>query len=385
MNVAPYASTLKLMRLLQSGTRTEELMTLPAREGDNAHLLMRMALLFNIYGKTGQAWELQHEALQLRRHYSMAADRTPAAIRLLLILKAGFMLDNTPVDFLIEGMDVACELLYVTPDQPLPTALPEHDVAFVALGHFARNASLIERIRPMLEGSGKPVLNMPRPEFSFERDALNQLLQGIPGLVVPPTRTISRNALRNLALDGDALPLIVRPLRSQAGKGLQRLLHGSDIDAYLSAQAEALFYVAPYVDYRSPDGLYRKCRLLLLRGVPWVCHLAISSHWVVHYQSAGMEDSAAKREEEERFMAGSEQGFCRRHGAALKEIAARIGIDYVVIDCAETQDGQLLFFEADNVSIIHATDPLDMFPYKQVQMSKVFDAFRALLDSVTSA
>jgi hypothetical protein len=78
-------------------------------------------------------------------------------------------------------------------------------------------------------------------------------------------------------------------------------------------------------------------------------------------------------------MQASEQAFCVRHGAALRAIGERLALDYVVIDCAETADGRLLFFEADNIALVHAMDPVDLFPYKQVQMHTVFAAFRAML------
>ena len=58
----------------------------------------------------------------------------------------------------------------------------------------------------------------------------------------------------------------------------------------------------------------------------------------------------------------------------------RLGFDYYSIDCAETQDGRLLVFEADAAAIIHLMDPAAMFPYKQPQMRRVFAAFQAMLD-----
>ena len=37
-------------------------------------------------------------------------------------------------------------------------------------------------------------------------------------------------------------------------------------------------------------------------------------------------------------------------------------------------------FEADNTAIVHDMDPVELFPYKQTQMRKVFDAFIAMLE-----
>jgi hypothetical protein len=49
------------------------------------------------------------------------------------------------------------------------------------------------------------------------------------------------------------------------------------------------------------------------------------------------------------------------------------------VDCAETRDGRLLVFEADNTAIVHDMDPPDVFPYKPPQMRKIFAAFTAML------
>jgi len=137
--------------------------------------------------------------------------------------------------------------------------------------------------------------------------------------------------------------------------------------------------VSDFVDCAGADGLYRKLRIALIDGRPYICHLAISAHWIVHYLPAGMEASADKRAEEAALMQGFDTGFAARHQQALQGIATGLGLDYVVIDCAQTRDGRLLLFEADIRGWIHATDPPALFPYKPAVMQRAFDAFRAML------
>ena len=120
-------------------------------------------------------------------------------------------------------------------------------------------------------------------------------------------------------------------------------------------------------------------RVVLIDGAPYAGHMGISTHWMIHYINADMTESAAKRAEEAQFMAGFEAGFARRHEQALRALAERLGLDYVVIDCAETRDGKLLIFELDTGAVLHSMDPVDLFPYKPPQMQKVFAAFRELL------
>src|SRR5207302_642347 len=151
------------------------------------------------------------------------------------------------------------------------------------------------------------------------------------------------------------------------------------LNAYLAQQPASGFYLAPFIDYASPDGLFRKYRIALIEGVPYLCHLAISSHWMVHYLNAGMDDSPEKRQEEARAMAAFDQDFAQRHAAALSDIDARIGLPYLGIDCAETRDGKLLIFEVDNAMVVHAMDDADKYPYKRPAMDKVFTAFARML------
>ena len=57
-----------------------------------------------------------------------------------------------------------------------------------------------------------------------------------------------------------------------------------------------------------------------------------------------------------------------------------MALDYFTIDCAETRDGALLIFEADNTAVVHNMDPATVFPYKGPQMRRIFEAFAAMLE-----
>jgi glutathione synthase/RimK-type ligase-like ATP-grasp enzyme len=182
-------------------------------------------------------------------------------------------------------------------------------------------------------------------------------------------------------LPGDEFPLIVRPLGSHAGQDLEKIDTPADLAKYLDGVAHERFYLSRFVDYRSADGLFRKYRIVLIEGVAYICHFAVSSHWMIHYLNAGMEESAEKRQQEAECMAQFDQTFAVRHAAALAEIYARIGLSYLGIDCAETPDGRLLVFEVDNAMIVHALDSEELYPYKKPAMKKVFRAFRNMLEN----
>ncbi len=171
-----------------------------------------------------------------------------------------------------------------------------------------------------------------------------------------------------------------RPRASLAGAGLAKLDDHDAIEHYLDARPEREFFIARFVDYSSRDGLFRKYRIVFIDGRPYACHMAIADRWDIWYLNAGVSASQSKRLEEQTFMQTFDIAFARRHATALNGISKRIGLDYSTVDCAETRDGSLLIFEADNSAIVHDMDPPDIFPYKAPQMQRVFGAFTAMLD-----
>jgi hypothetical protein len=235
----------------------------------------------------------------------------------------------------------------------------------------------------------RPLLNPPELVGNLDRDKLHRLLDGIDGLEIPATIAVARAQLSDVSRSRFALaeiaaelafPVIVRPRGSHAGAGLARLDDCAALARYLEQRQEQEFFISQFVDYSGADGLFRKYRVVFVDGRPYACHMAIAERWDIWYLNAGMSGSAAKRLEEETFMRTFDIGFARRHQTALTGLADRLGLDYFIVDCAETKSGSLLIFEADNTAIVHNMDPPDVFPYKSPQMRKIFDAFGDMLD-----
>lgn len=342
----------------------------------DANLYMSQSRLFALVGNQDFALEMQARALEMSAVYRVMGAGKPA-IRLLALMSAGDQSVNMPTDYLVEHSDIELTLLYIAPDLPLPADIPEHDVAIVALGESDNSRPVLQMIDRLTANWPVPVLNHAKHLLRCSRDEVYRQLKDIPGLLIPPTLRISLQDL--LQAGATEYPITVRPLVSQGGHGLARISHAAELADYLNGSDDEELYVSRFIDYRSADGLYRKARIVLIDKAPYICHLAISSNWIVHYGSAGMNDCEAKREEEARFMRDFDGAFAQRHQQALRSIADRLQLDYVVIDCAETPDGNLLLFEADNRGWVHATDPPDLFPYKQVPMNRVFAAFRKML------
>ena len=355
---------------------------------DDANTLMDLSTILQLKFNRETALAVQAQALEMQKLYRLPAVGDHAGIRLLAIMGPGDLMSNTPLEFLLEGSDVTLDMLYVMPDQPVPTSLPDHDLVFVAVGESDQNRPLLKQIESLTKAWPRPVLNKPDRIAGLSRDGACALLKSAPGIVMPISARIDRQALeqvgrQNLPIgrileDGD-FPIIVRPVGSHAGRGLEKLDTPAAIPGYLQSMPESGFYVSRFVDYRGQDGRYRKYRIVLIDGRPFACHMAISEHWMVHYLNADMIESAENRAEEARFMANFDEDFALRHKDAFRAINERMGLDYLIIDCGETPDGKLLIFEVDSCAVVHAMDPVDVFGYKHPQMHKVFAAFREML------
>ncbi len=342
---------------------------------DEAASLMDLATIEQLFGNEAAALACQKAALERGLLYRSPAATAEPALRLLALAAPGDIGTNTPLEFMLEGSDIALDTLYVLPGQGTLPAPAGYDLAIVAAGELDTNRPVLAEIAASASSLAVPLLNDPVRVARLSRESVAALFADAPDILAPPVERLGREALA----EAQEFPFIVRPVDSHAGRGLQRIADQGGLAAYLETRAEASFFLTPYVDYRSADGLFRKYRIAFIDGAPFACHMAISDHWMIYYLNAGMSESADKRAEEARFMGDFDGDFARRHETALARIARRIGLDYFAIDCGEMPDGRLILFEADIAMIVHAMDPPNLFPYKAPQMRKVFAAFRSML------
>ncbi len=362
------------------------------RNSADAAALMDLSLIELFQGREQSRAELQTEALKLQRILPACVRASPprARSRVLALAAPGDLMANTPIEFLLENEDVVLDVLYVLPECPLPEIVPRHDVAFVLPAEGERNVSTLDLLAERLKTWPRPVLNEPGRISRLTRDGAFALLASTSGAAMPISAAVDRASLLRLAagetplqqlLQNCRFPIIARPVGSHAGEGLKKLDDRAALLSYLAQYVQAEFFISPFVDYRGADGLFRKYRIALIDGRAHACHMAISSHWMIHYLNADMIDNPRNRAEEAAFMRDFDEAFGARHRPALREIAQRCGLDYLIMDCGETPDGKLLIFEVGAAMIVHAMDPEDVFPYKATQMKKLFAAFQAMLRS----
>jgi hypothetical protein len=399
LTIEDRTSLLGLARLMTMAFEGIDLMpmarTLIARASSDprdADSMMDLSIILQLHGVRDVGLAAQAHALRTKRLYEWPARRGPV-LRLLAIMAPGDLMTNTPLAFLVENSDVTLSTLYLVPGEPIPAVLPEHDVAFIAVSESDSTRGLLEQLALSVPHWGKRVINRPDRITHTSRALAHQVLAHAPGICMPASARVRRSdlaaiaagglGLRTLLPDG-AFPLIVRPVDSHAGHGLAKIDRAADLPAYLDQTPGDDFYVSRFIDYRDADGLYRKYRIVLIDGVPFAGHMGVSVHWMIHYLNAGMIHCAGKRAEEEGFMRDFDADFARRHDVALRTIAERFGLDYLVIDCAQTASGELLVFELDPGAVVHDMDPVDLFPYKHPQMEKVFAAFRQMLSGAAA-
>jgi hypothetical protein len=352
----------------------------------DAAALMDMGILLQLTGDKAQGLDAQRHALALHKVYVRPG--APGGLRLLAFVTAGDFMANTPLDFLLEGTPTSLILMHVGEGEPLPP-VPDHDLAFVAVGEADETRAVLRSLRPMLKVWPRPVLNANVDVIaSLGRDGVATLFAGSEKVLAPPTVRVERDAVAQFAAGGSgdllghaglAFPLIIRPVGSHAGQDLALTPDAAALTDYLKTSNALEYFVAPFVDYASADGLFRKYRIALIGGVPLISHLAISEHWMVHYLNSGMSENTGKRGEEAEAMATFDDGFAVRHKGALEELCQRIDLDYFAVDAAEMPDGRLLLFEADVAMIVHSMDEPELFPYKGPAMKKLFAAFHDLL------
>jgi aromatic-L-amino-acid decarboxylase len=355
----------------------------------DAGAFLDISIILQLTGQPENGLEIQRQALQMSPLYRRVHG-DGAGLRILALAAPGDMMANTPVEFLLEGSNAELHLLYVGPGLPVPETIPDHDVAFLAIGESSANQAILAGLKPSMGLWPKVMVNgAPQRIAALGRDQVSDMF-GQGRVLAPVTRRLARATVmavvQGLArledlLAGESFPLIIRPIDSHAGRGLEKIDDAEGLAAYLEGQPAEELYLSPFVDYSSADGLFRKQRIAFIGGVPYVSHLAISDHWMVHYLSAGMAERPERRDEEAAFMATFDTDFAARHAEAFAELHAAFGLDYFAIDCGETPDGRLLLFEADVAMIVHAMDCETLYPYKKPAMRKLFDAFLAHLQS----
>ena len=269
-------------------------------------------------------------------------------------------------------------------------ALPPYDLVFNAIGDPDLAAASAEPVRRFLERCDRPVLNPPGAVARTSRSLAPATLGDLDDVVVPQAARISRNKLDRLGLRraiaeaGFQPPVLIRPIGSHGGKGLERALTWPALEAAAAAGAQDL-HVTAYRDYRSGDGLYRKGRVIFVDRRAYPYHWAGSDHWMVHYDVSGSGEDAERRAEELRFLADPAGFLGPRAWAAVKRIGERLDLDFCGLDFGILPDGRVLVFEANATMLVHPEDEAGPLAAKNPAVTRIIEAFQARLQALAEA
>jgi hypothetical protein len=389
MNTLPIGLA-KLTRLAFAGVDLSRvagrLLGMCERDPNHAGALMDLAVIDQLEGNLATGLKRQAMALSKQRVFRSTCCGANPRLRVLAFVAAADIGANTPLEFLLEGSDIALTMVYVLPGRELPTELPDHDLAFVAIAATRPNRPLLAELEELLAYWPTPVVNLPGRISMLEPIELAANLMEA-GLRTPTLRRVLRDELRAAATAQATdwrFPIIVHAIEQRNERGAEKIDTQVGLRLFLGKRFDRSYLVSPFVDCRGQDGLYRKIRLLFIDRRPYACHLAVSEGWNGSYVDARMEADMRRRSEEERFFATFDTEFVTRHSDTFEALVECVGLTYFGVDCAETEDGDLIVFKVDHTLLVHDMDPVDVFPYKPPQMRKIFDAFASYLHRAAS-
>ncbi len=322
----------------------------------DAHV--QLAAILDRAGRQAEALGLFATAARLRGPTLVPCRAGPPQARILILGAPGG--GNVPTRFLFDPERFETVTIHLPPaghgeSGTAGVGAAGCGIVFNAVGDGAADDPFLAQADAVLARLALPVLNPPARIPPTSRDRLPALLAGIPGLVVPDTRRVSRADLAGV-MAGAAEPMLVRPVGSHGGRDLVKVHTAAEVVRYLAGTPHPAFFVSPYVDYRSPDGYHRKFRFLFVDRQVYPYHLAVHDDWLIHYFRAEMEEEAWMRDEEKAFLADAGAVFPPPLAAAVAAVARRLDLDYGGMDCALTRDGRVLVFEANACMLLSLPD-----------------------------
>jgi tetratricopeptide (TPR) repeat protein len=290
---------------------------------------------------------------------------------------------NTPTGYLFEDCAYDTDTLALFASSEFGVEVLHRDVQVVI--NLISDADQADALLPLaadLAGRlGKPIVNDPRKIQRTTRDAVAAVLEGMPGCRIP--KVLRQKAGAELAVAtlqaalSSSSTVLMRPAGTHGGDDFEKIEDSAALAATLAQQSDSDRYFIEYIDYRSLDGYFRKYRFIFVGSEILPYHLAIADVWKVHHDSTDMADHPWMQREEEAFLNDPASVFGPSHYQLLREIRARIGLDYFGIDCGLDRSGNLVVFEVNASMLVH--DQNKEFPYKTPFVHRIKSAFDDML------
>ena len=264
--------------------------------------------------------------------------------------------DGKRVDFTLPGTAnmvaylskrFALNPLHLQQGGPLPRAIaPGAFLNHIADADICSRA--LELAKQVAQDVARPCFNHPIEVAGTTRDGVAQALAGIPGLTVPKTiriKTTTPSAFRQIVdQEGLAYPILVRVPGFHGGLKIIRIDKKEAIEdiAKLRSGGESL-YATEFRDFVSPDGRYRKFRVVVVGDEIHLRTCIIGDNWLLGRGYRAPDSEKEERDQLETF----DRNLAPHLKPVFEEIARRLGVDYFGVDCNIDKNGQVLLFEAN--------------------------------------
>jgi tetratricopeptide (TPR) repeat protein len=290
---------------------------------------------------------------------------------------------NVPTEYLFRdsAYDIDTLPLLASREYDVEPLKQDAQVVVNLISEADQGKELLPLAAGLVDRLSRPTVNDPSLIQRTTRDAVADLLEGIPGCRVPKVLRQSAGTDLCLATLQAALPgsssILARPAGTHGGDDFEKIGDPVELAAFLAQRPDADRYLVEYIDYRSIDGFFRKYRFIFVDGQILPYHLAIGNDWKLHHDSTDMVNQPWMQREEEAFLNDPAAVFNSAHDQALRTIRQRIGLEFFGIDCALDRSGHLVVFEVNASMLVH--DRNEGFPYKAPFVLRIKCAFDEML------
>jgi hypothetical protein len=207
----------------------------------------------------------------------------------------------------------------------------------------------------------------------------------LPGVVTPITASLPRERLADsqaastLAGYGLKFPLLLRAPGLHTGQHFLKVESFEALLAALAGLAGREIIVMEYLDARGADGKTRKYRVMMIDGQLHPLHLAISSHWKIHYFTAEMAENPAHRAEDAAFLENMPGVLGAAAMGTLERIQSMLGLDYAGIDFGLNAKGEVLVFEANATMAVNPPGAEECWNYRLPVYQRIREAVQKML------
>jgi tetratricopeptide (TPR) repeat protein len=291
---------------------------------------------------------------------------------------------NAPIARLLDKKAfVALDLIPDFYDASVP--LPPHDLVLNAIGDADHCQTSLDAAERLLERNIGPLLNAPDRVRPTGRADNARLLGTLEGVVTPRIITFDRDILvgsdAGSAIEehGLSFPLLLRAPGFHGGAHFVRVEEVGGLTPAVSGLPGQKLMAIQFLETRDSNGKARKFRVMMIDGKLYPLHKAVSQHWMIHFFSAEMTNSAEHRAEDEAFLEDMPAVLGARAMRALENIRDAVGLDYAGIDFSLGREGEVLLFETNATMVVPGVAREGMWNYRRHPVERIRDAVREMI------